>query len=74
LGIEGVSIHGLFIITLLIAIALTAIKGFRNIYEGFNSWTYVTLGLITLTLVIASFSIGVSDVDLIIVLHPFQLE
>jgi len=66
LGIEGVSIHGLFIITLLIAIALTAIKGFRNIYEGFNSWTYVTLGLITLTLVIASFSIGVSDVDLII--------
>jgi len=66
LGIEGVSIHGLFIITLLIAIALTAIKGFRNIYEGFNSWTYVTLGLITLTLVIASFSIVVNDVDLII--------
>ncbi|MEA3327203.1 MAG: permease [Chloroflexota bacterium] len=69
LGIEGVCIHGLFIIALLIAIALTAIKGFRDIFKGFNSWTYVTLGLITLMLIIASFSVAVNEVDFVIGLN-----
>ena len=57
MGVEGVTVHGLFLIGLLCLIALTAIKGFKNIYEGLNLWTNVSLGLITLTLVIASFSV-----------------
>jgi len=66
LGIEGVSIHGLIIIALLIAIALVAIKGFKNIIEGLNTWTYVTLGMITLTLVFASMSVVAKDTGLLI--------
>jgi len=58
LGVEGVTVHGLLLIGLLIVIALTAIKGFNKVYEGFNAWTYLTLGLITLTLVFASLSIS----------------
>ena len=57
LGIEGVSVQGLFLIALLILIAVTSIKGFKNISEGFTVWTYITLGLITLTLIFASFSV-----------------
>ncbi|MDY0019382.1 MAG: permease [Anaerolineae bacterium] len=59
LGIEGVSVHGVFLIGLLIAIGATAWRGLNQVDEGFNSWTYVALGLITLTLVIASFKIAV---------------
>jgi uncharacterized membrane protein YraQ (UPF0718 family) len=69
LGIEGVSVHGLFLIGLLILIALTAIKGFKDIYSGFSSWTYITLGLITWTLVVASFSVTSVDQGLMIGLN-----
>ena len=69
LGIEGVSVHGLFLIFLLVLIALSAIKGFKDILDGFNPWTYITLGLISLTLVIASFSVGVSSIGLLIGLN-----
>ena len=64
MGIEGVSVHGLFLIVLLIMIATSAVKGFKNIVEGFNAWTYITLGLITLTLVIASFSVSTTAMNL----------
>jgi uncharacterized membrane protein YraQ (UPF0718 family) len=60
LGIEGVSVHGLFLIGLLILIGISSIKGFKDIFDGFTPWTYITLGLITLTLIIASFSVSVS--------------
>ncbi len=61
MGIEGVSIHGVVLIGLLVLIALSAVKGFKHIFEGLNSWTYITLGLITLTLLIASFSVNASE-------------
>ena len=64
LGIEGVTVHGLILIGFLILIALSAIKGFKDIFEGLNPWTYVTLGLITLTLIIAAFSVGVTTTGL----------
>ena len=54
LGIEGVSVQGILLITLLVLIAISAIKGFRDIENGFNPFTYIALGLISLTLVIAS--------------------
>ncbi|MBG0770303.1 MAG: permease [Anaerolineaceae bacterium] len=64
LGIEGVSVHGLLLIGLLVLIGLASIKGFKNVEEGLTGWTYLTLGLITLTLVVASFGVSVSDAGL----------
>ncbi len=57
LGIEGVSVHGVFLIVLLILIGVTAWLGLNRVDEGFNTWTYIALGLITLTLIVASFKV-----------------
>jgi uncharacterized membrane protein YraQ (UPF0718 family) len=57
LGIEGVSVHGVFLISLLILIAVTAWLGLNKVDEGYNTWTYAALGLIPMTLVVASFKI-----------------
>ena len=54
------------LIGLLILIALASLKGFKNILDGFTPWTYLTLGLVTLTLVVASFSIVVTGSGLTI--------
>ena len=66
LGIEGVSVHGVFLIGLLATIGVTAWQGLNEIDEGFNAWTSVALGLVTLTLLIASFSVTVSRTQLTI--------
>jgi uncharacterized membrane protein YraQ (UPF0718 family) len=57
LGIEGVSVHGVLLIGLLLLIAVTAWLGLNDVDEGFNTWTYVALGLVSLTLIVASFKI-----------------
>jgi uncharacterized membrane protein YraQ (UPF0718 family) len=57
LGIEGVSVHGVLLIGLLILVGVTAWLGLNQVDEGFNTWTYVALGLITLTLMVASFKV-----------------
>ena len=59
LGIEGVSVHGVLLIGLLILIGIAAWLGLNHVDEGFNTWSYVALGLITLTLVVASFRVSV---------------
>jgi len=59
MGIEGVSVHGVFLIGLLILIAVTAWLGLNKVDEGFNGWTYAALGIITLTLLVASFKVTV---------------
>ena len=66
LGIEGVSVQGLLLIGLLMTIGVTAWKGLEHVDEGFNTWTFVALGLITATLLVASFSVAVSQVGLTI--------
>ena len=66
MGIEGVTVQGLFLIGLLVLIGLAAIKGFRNLEKGLTRWTTLTLGLITLTLVFASFSMTVSAAGIIV--------
>jgi hypothetical protein len=66
LGIEGVSVHGLFLIGLLLLIGLSSIKGFTNIDKGFSTWTYVSLGLITITLLVASLSVNSVEGGLVI--------
>jgi uncharacterized membrane protein YraQ (UPF0718 family) len=57
LGIEGVSVHGVLLIGLLALIGVTAWFGLNGIDEGFNRWTYAALGLVTLTLIVASFRV-----------------
>ncbi len=57
LGIEGVSVHGVFLIGLLVLIAITAWLGLNKVDEGFNTWTYVALALVTATLIVASFKV-----------------
>jgi uncharacterized membrane protein YraQ (UPF0718 family) len=64
LGIEGVSVHGVLLIGLLAAIGITAWFGLNTVDEGFNAWTYVALGLVTLTLLVASFKIVAVDAGL----------
>ncbi len=58
-GQEGVSVQGLALILLLAGIGLAAWKGFENIHEGFNRWTWIALGLVSLTLLVAALGIQV---------------
>ena len=53
-GEEGVTAQGAILIILLLFIALTAWRGLENIHEGFTVWTGVALGLVALTLLVAS--------------------
>lgn len=55
LGIEGVSVQGVLLIGLLFVIGVTAWFGLNKVDEGFNVWTFVALGVVTLTLIVAAF-------------------
>ncbi len=55
-GLASLSLtfQGGVLILLLMVIGVTSWKGFENIFEGFNRWTYAALLLIGLTILIAS--------------------
>lgn len=53
-GEEGVTFQGSVLIVLLLMIAVTAWKGFENIIEGANRWTWITLSLTATTLLVAA--------------------
>jgi uncharacterized membrane protein YraQ (UPF0718 family) len=53
-GQEGVSVQGVLLIGLLVFIGLTAWFGLNTIDEGFNTWSWVALALIALTLLVAA--------------------
>jgi uncharacterized membrane protein YraQ (UPF0718 family) len=53
-GEEGVSIQGLVLIGLLGLIAASGVRGFGRVDQGFNRWTQAALGLVGLTLFVAS--------------------
>jgi len=53
-GEEGVTAQGAILIGLLVLIGLSSKKGLENILEGFNGWTWVSLGLVALTLLTAA--------------------
>ncbi|WP_322508963.1 permease [Anaerolinea sp.] len=55
-GLASLSLtfQGGVLILLLMVIGATSWKGFENIFEGFNQWTYAALLLIGLTILIAS--------------------
>ena len=53
-GEEGVSVQGSLLIALLILIGLVAWKGMEDIIEGANRWTWITLSLAAVTLLVAT--------------------
>lgn len=53
-GEEGVTVQGLLLIALLIAIGGAAWRGLNHVDEGFNRWTTITLVLVAATLLIAA--------------------
>ena len=53
-GEEGVSAQGAILIGLLALIGLTSWKGIENIFDGFNRWTWLSLGLVGVTLLTAA--------------------
>jgi uncharacterized protein len=53
-GEEGVSAQGAILIGLLFLIALAAWKGFGKVDEGYNRWTWISLGVVALTLLVAA--------------------
>jgi uncharacterized membrane protein YraQ (UPF0718 family) len=57
-GEEGVTAQGAILIGLLVLIGLSAWKGFENILEGFNRWTWAALALVAITLFVAALGIA----------------
>jgi len=57
-GEEGVTAQGALLIGMLVLIGFTAWKGLEKIHDGFTSWTWISTGLVGLTLLIAA--LGVS--------------
>ncbi len=53
-GQEGVTAQGAILIGLLLLIGLASWRGMDKIYEGFNAWTWIALGLLSLTLLTAA--------------------
>jgi hypothetical protein len=53
-GEEGVTAQGAILIGMLVLIGIASWKGIENIFEGFNTWTWISVGLVGLTLLIAS--------------------
>ncbi len=57
-GEEGVTAQGAILIGMLILIGLTAWKGLEKIHDGFNAWTWISTGLVGLTLVFAALGVN----------------
>jgi uncharacterized membrane protein YraQ (UPF0718 family) len=53
-GEEGVTAQGAILIGLLMLIGVTSWKGMENIFDGFNTWTWISLSLVALTLLTAA--------------------
>jgi uncharacterized membrane protein YraQ (UPF0718 family) len=53
-GEEGVTVQGLILIGLLTLIGIVSWKGLENIHERFSRWTWVSIGLVGLTLLVAA--------------------
>jgi len=57
-GEEGVTAQGALLIGMLVLIGLTAWRGMEKIFDGFNAWTWISTGLVGLTLLIASLGVN----------------
>jgi len=67
-GNEGLSLHGVILISLLILIGVSAWRGLGKVDEGINWLTKLTLGLIAITLVFAALNIQATTVGIEIVI------
>jgi len=56
-GEEGVSVQGVVLIGLLALIGVASWLGFENIHAGYNAWTWISLGLVGLTLMVAALGV-----------------
>ena len=65
-GQEGVSVQGVLLIVMLGLIGVTAWFGLNDIDEGFNAWSWVALGLIALTLLVAALQVVPTPSGLVI--------
>lgn len=65
-GQEGVSVQGVVLILLLLMIGVSAFLGLNQIDEGFNRWSWVALGLIGLTLLVAALKVTAQPGGLLI--------
>jgi len=50
----NITLQGALLILMLVVIGVTSWKGFENIFEGFTKWTYVAIGVIAMTVLIAA--------------------
>jgi uncharacterized protein len=57
-GEEGVTAQGAILIGMLILIGGASWLGVENIHEGFNRWTWISLALVGLTLLIAALGLA----------------
>lgn len=53
-GEDGVTAQGAILIGMLVLIGLTSWKGVDRIHEGFNAWTWISVSLVGLTLLVAA--------------------
>lgn len=53
-GEEGVTAQGAMLIGLLVLLGVSSYKGMENIHAGFSRWTWISLGLVSLTLAMAA--------------------
>jgi uncharacterized membrane protein YraQ (UPF0718 family) len=60
-GEEGVTAQGAILIGMLVLIGLTSWKGVENIHDGFNAFTWISTGLVGLTLLIAAMGMTPQD-------------
>ena len=57
-GEEGITVQGALLIGLLVLIGVSAWKGLEKIHDGFNAWTWISISLLGLTLLIASLGLN----------------
>jgi hypothetical protein len=67
-GEEGITLQGVILISLLALIGLASWKGMENIFDGFNRWTWTSLGLVALTLLVAALGLTATPAGLQIAL------
>ncbi|GAB4495343.1 MAG: hypothetical protein OHK0052_02590 [Anaerolineales bacterium] len=56
-GEEGVTLQGALLIGLLVLAGATSWKGIETIFDGFNRWTWLSLALVGLTLMVAALGV-----------------
>ena len=57
-GEEGVTAQGAILIGLLVLIGLASWMGLEKIHDRFTAWTWIAMGLVGLTLLVASLGMG----------------